>query len=227
MTFLRKTPWDKRNFNIETYELTSSSKEALAETEELEGHFTLKADPKSDIKPIVEHGFYYVDTLLKPVCTSKQLNLFTNERAHLSTSYSADDIDDIARSVFQNGRFHRDFNIANNLADLRYQNWVRDLRKQELLFALYWDNDLAGFYGYKDNQVLLLGIKEAFRGKGLAKLLASQGCDEQFKIGHDLLKTSISAANAPSLNVFNSLGFRLSGAVDIYHKLNGPQVGVV
>ncbi|MUV36480.1 hypothetical protein JNUCC1_00282 [Lentibacillus sp. JNUCC-1] len=223
MTLLRKTPWDKRNFNIETYELSNSSPEALQETDELEGHFTLKMDPKEKNKDILEHGFYYVDTLLEPVCKEEQLNLFTNERAHLSASYPADEIDEIARSVFDFGRFHRDFNIPDTLADLRYLNWVRDLKEENLLFGLYWDDELAGFYGYKDNQVLLLGIKEAFRGKGLAKLFTSQACDAQFKLGHNRLKTSISASNAPSLNVFYSLGFRLAGAVDVYHKLNGPR----
>lgn len=120
------------------------------------------------------------------------------------------------------GRFHRDFNIPTSMADLRYRNWVKDLQEKDLIFALYYRGDLAGFYAYENDKVLLLGIKKAYRNKGLAKAFTSLGCHEQFNLGYNQLKTSISAANLTSLNLFYALGFRLAGCVDVYHKLNGP-----
>src|SRR5699024_1417363 len=126
--------------------------------------------------------------------------------------------------VFDHGRFHRDFNIPSSLADLRYRNWVKDLQEKDLIFALYYRDDLAGFYAYENDKVLLLGIKKEYRQQGLAKAFTSQGCLEQFKLtNHKQLKTSISAANAPSLNLFYALGFKLVGSVDVYHKLNGSK----
>nr|GGG68096.1 hypothetical protein GCM10011398_09920 [Virgibacillus oceani] len=222
MTYLRPTPWDKRNFNINTYEVTSSGEDALQETDKHEGHFTLKVNPLENPKELLAHGFYYMDTLIEPVCKKENLRYFEHENTFISQEYNAQEVFDIAEEAFMHGRFHRDFHIASSLADLRYLNWVKDLHEKEQLFGLYFENRLAGFYAFEDDKVLLLGIKEQFRNKGLAKTFTSQGCKEQFKLGNQKLRTSISAANVASLNLFYSLGFKLTNTIDVYHKLTGP-----
>ncbi|SFE22211.1 Acetyltransferase (GNAT) family protein [Lentibacillus persicus] len=221
MTHLRETPWDKRNFNINTYEVLTTDDEALQETDQNEGHYTLKVRPLENPKPLLDHGFYYVDTLIEPVCKKDNLTRFSAEHASLSKAYDPEEILKIASEVFVHGRFHRDFNIPNSLADKRYMNWVNDLINDEKIIALNYDNDTAGFYGLDGDKVLLLGMREEYRSRGLAKAFTSMACSEQLKSGYDELRTSISAANVASLNLFYALGFRLKNTVDVYHKLNG------
>ncbi|MFD1037581.1 N-acetyltransferase [Virgibacillus byunsanensis] len=218
--YIKETPWDRRNFNINTYELTSTTDEALKSSDKHPGHYTLKVDPLESPKKLLRHGFYYVDTLIEPVCTKEKLNLFSNEDTLISKEYNSKDINEIAEEVFTHGRFHRDFNIPSSMADLRYRNWVKDLQANDQICALYYKGGLAGFYAYENDKVLLLGIKKEYQNKGLAKAFTSQGCYTQLKLGHDQLRTSISAANVTSLNLFYALGFRLSHTIDVYHKLN-------
>ncbi|WP_237049316.1 GNAT family N-acetyltransferase [Lentibacillus amyloliquefaciens] len=221
MTHLRETPWDKRNFNINTYEMLTTDEEALKETEQHEGHYTIKISPLENTKPLLDHGFYYVDTLIEPVCKKDNLTLFHEDHTSLSTNYNPDEILEIAEEVFTHGRFHRDFNIPDSMADTRYMNWVNDLIESGKIIALNYDNDTAGFYGFESDKVLLLGMREEYRSRGLAKAFTSMACKEQLKSGYDELYTSISAANVASLNLFYALGFRLKNTVDVYHKLNG------
>ncbi|MGY0692056.1 GNAT family N-acetyltransferase [Virgibacillus sp. FSP13] len=220
---LRPTPWDKRNFSINTYEVMSLTEEALSETDQQEGHYTVKIDSLQSPEKLLNHGFYYMDTLIEPVCKHEKFMPFDRDGTSISKDYQAQDVFDIAGGAFVHGRFHRDFNIPSPLADLRYINWVKDLHEKEQIFGLFYEQELAGFYGYEDDKVLLLGIKKDFRNKGLAKAFTSKGCQEQFNLGHDTLRTSISAANVASLNLFYSLGFRLKHTVDVYHKLNGTK----
>ncbi|MEC5423043.1 N-acetyltransferase [Virgibacillus sp. C22-A2] len=227
-TILKPTPWDKRNFHVNTYELTTITDEALEQTNAIEGHFTLKVDPYENTEKLSKYGFYYVDTLIEPVCKKENLHLFKTEGISLSRDYDRKKIIQIAEKAFTNGRFHRDFNIPNFMADRRYMNWVHDLIEKDLILALHYEEELAGFYAYENDKVLLLGIEEKFRSRGLTKSFTSHGVQEQFRVSnHDELITSISPANLPSLNLFISIGFKLKNTVDVYHKLNGSlPVGV-
>ncbi len=222
-SYLNPTPWDKRTFKIDTYQLTDSVDKALEETNNTQGHFTLKIDPLTNPKNIIESGFYYMDSLTEPVCKKEDFQFFENDKIELSQDYQKSEILQIARDTFIHGRFHRDFNVPNALADTRYMRWVEDLMEEKNLYSLLYDGELAGFYGFDEDKVLLLGIKKEFQGRGLAKPFTSMGCKKQFEQGYSSLYTSISAANVASLNLFYSLGFKLKKTLDVYHKLNGPQ----
>lgn len=221
-SYLKATPWDKRTFKIDTYELTDSSIKALEATDNLNGHFTLKVDPLENPKNIINSGFYYMDSLIEPVCKLDNLQVFEDNKVSLSQDYQKKEILDIAKDTFIHGRFHRDFNVDNALADIRYMRWVEDLMTENNLYSLLYDGELAGFYGFDRDKVLLLGIKKEFQGKRLAKPFTSMGCKKQLEQGYSTLYTSISAANVASLNLFYSLGFKLTKTLDVYHKLNGP-----
>lgn len=221
-SYLKATPWDKRTFKIDTYELMDSDKKALNETTNVNGHFTLKVDPLENPKDILNSGFYYMDSLIEPVCKKNDFKIFDNKKISLSQNYQKSEILQIAKETFIHGRFHRDFNVPNSLADIRYMRWVDDLINENNLYALIYDGKLAGFYGFDQDKVLLLGIKKDFQGMGLAKPFTSMGCKKQFEQGYSSLYTSISAANVASLNLFYSLGFKSKKTLDVYHKLNGP-----
>lgn len=219
--YLKKTPWDKRNFNIETYEVVSEEIAALKETEIRKGHFTLKADPLSPKGLLEAYGFYYVDTLLQPECKAAELKSFEKEEITINTEGDLDSILTIAEEAFAHGRFHRDQNVPSPLADVRYVRWLKDLFHQDQVYFLYYQKELAGFIGYEGNKILLMGVRETFRGAGLSKPFLYSACRQIISEGHDKLATSISAINQSSLNLFYALGFKVRGAVDVYHKLNG------
>lgn len=220
--YIKPTPWDKRTFHIETYELTDATEEALQETASKEGHFTLKVDPYHNPENIIKHGFYYMDTLTEPICKKENLHTFERAGTAISQDYDPKEILQIAEETFMYGRFHLDFNIPNSLADKRYMRWVEDLIEANNVFSLLYEGETAGFYAFDKDKVLLLGIKKEFQGKGLTKSFASKGSAQQFNLGYSELYTSISPANVASLNLFISLGFKLRKTVDVYHKLNGP-----
>lgn len=224
---LKETPWDRRNFNIDTYQLTAATEDALQETVDKPGHFTLKVNPLNSPEILVKYGFYYMDTLIEPVCKKEDLRVFVREGISIATNYEPNEIIQIANEAFMHGRFHRDFNIPNSQADKRYVNWVNDLMEANQVFALLYEGQTAGFFAFEDDKVLLMGMKASFRSKGLAKAFVSQACLEQLKFGLEQLTTSISAANVASLNLFYALGFKLKNTVDVYHKMNHPsKVGI-
>ncbi|MCP3027893.1 GNAT family N-acetyltransferase [Halobacillus sp. A5] len=226
LDYLRPTPWDVRNFHIDTFEVMSLEEEALLETDEREGHYTIKIEPFDNPKRLLEHGFYYVDTLIEPVCERNKLNMFDQEGTMVSTGYDRASILTIAEETFAHGRFHRDFNIPNEQADQRYMNWVSDLIDKEQIYALKFNEEIAGFYGFEKENVLLLGMSKNYRHKGLAKAFTSQACRKHMEDSMlTELRTSVSAANVASLNLFHTLGFRLESAKDIYHKLNRRSSG--
>lgn len=220
--YLEPTPWDQRNFSINTYQLTSGIEAALKQASETEGHFTVKVTPEENTENLQKYGFYYVDTLIEPVCRRDQLQHVEQKDIRFTREYDREEILSIAGEAFSGGRFHRDYNIPDYMADRRYRNWVNDLVEKDLILALVLDERTVGFFAYQDDKILLLAMHADFRGKGLSRAFTSQCVAEQFRVtGHDTLRTSISPANPASLNVFISIGFRLNGAVDVYHKLSG------
>lgn len=219
--YLKETPWDQRTFKINTYEVVSEAEEALRETENRIGHYTLKADPFSPKGLLETYGFYYVDTLLQPECKAEDLREFENEGFTTKKEGDLESIKYMAKEVFVHGRFHRDKNVPAHLADLRYARWLEDLYRKNQVYFLYYQEQLAGFLGFEGNKILLLGMGEKFQGRGLSKPFLYSACRQLCSEGYDKLITSVSSINQASLNLFYSAGFKVKGSVDVYHKLNG------
>lgn len=217
---IRETPWDKPALGMDTYELLELSEEAMQKSEELAGHFTIKVDPLDSKKLLHEYGFYYTDTLITPTCTKEQFNPYSDEKAHITKEVSREDIIGVSRGAYRHGRFHRDFMLDKKSADLRYDRWLGQLYDEGNVWGLIYEGELAGFFAYSDNQVLLQAFKPEFQGRGLSKYFWSPAVDLLFEQGYTKVATSISAANLAMLNLVVSLGFRFTDAVDVYQKLN-------
>jgi len=217
---LVKTPWDSKVFGFDTYEVQAISRKSLEKAARLKGHFTVKLDPSRPNKLLRKYGFYYCDTLVKPFCTERQFKFFKNKKAALDRTADVDDLVAISHGAFH-GRFHRDFNIKKPLADLRYDNWLRELYKKHGAFGLMYGNKLAGFFAFSGNTICLHALGKKYRGKGLAKYLWSVALRELFNMGHRELVSSISTFNVPVLNLYSSLGFRFREPLDIYHRFTG------
>ena len=78
---------------------------------------------------------------------------------------------------------------------------------------------LAGFIAYSGNNLVLHAVAERHRAQGRAKYWWSAMCGELLALGHEEVKSSISADNLAVLNLYVSLGFSFSHPQDIYHRM--------
>lgn len=216
---IKPTPWDTAAFGIPTWELPEYSAAALRQATQTAGHHTIKVDPLADKRLLREYGFYYCDTLLEPYCAAAQLRKLQHPDASIAKQVHAQQALTICHGAFAHGRFHRDFNLDKTRADLRYDNWLKQLLDAGQVYGLYWQGDLAGFIAHNGNNLVLHALAEAYRGKGLAKHWWSAVCVELLAEGHAEVKSSISAANLAVLNLYASLGFRFRNPLDVYHRL--------
>jgi len=216
---IRPTPWDAAAFGMPTWELTEYSETALRRAAQTAGHYTVKVDPLADKRLLHEYGFYYCDTLIEPHCTATRLRAVRHPEAIISKDIDVEHALAICHGAFAHGRFHRDFNLPKAAADLRYDNWLKQLIEAQRVYGLYWQGELAGFIGHSDNNLVLHALAEKFRGKGWSKYWWSAVCSELLETGHQEVKSSISAANLAVFNLYASLGFVFSHPQDIYHRL--------
>lgn len=219
-TLVKDTPWDAAVFGIYTGELIEYSEMALRAAVARPGHYTLKIDPLADSRLLHEYGFYYCDTLIEPWCgVADWLPSASHSEATITREAQLSELLAICHGSFVHGRFHRDFNLPRADANLRYDNWLRQLYERQCVYGLLWNNKLVGFIAYSENSLVLHALAGTHRGRGLAKYWWCAVCTELFAAGHAEIKSSISAANVAVLNLYASLGFRFRKPLDVYHRL--------
>ncbi|MDD5180609.1 MAG: GNAT family N-acetyltransferase [Gallionellaceae bacterium] len=216
---LTSTPWDTAAFGLATYELADASAASLHQAVQTPGHHSVRVDPLASKQLLHEYGFYYCDTLIEPYCAAAKLKVPTHPDISIGKHVDWQELLRICHGAFLHGRFHRDFNLDQAHADLRYDNWLRQLCGQQHVYGLFWRNELAGFIAYSGNSLVLHAVDEACRGKGLSKYWWGAVCAELFAAGCAEVKSSISASNMAALNLYVSLGFSFRNPVDIYHRL--------
>lgn len=219
MSMINDTPWDTAAFGLHTAEITEYSEAALRQATQTPGHYTIKVDPLADKRLLHDYGFYYCDTLIEPNCAAGKLREFAHPDAVISKEADLPALLAICHGAFAHGRFHRDFNLDKARADLRYDNWLRQLYEKDALYGLFWRDELAGFIAYAGNSLVLHAVAESHRGKGRAKYWWSAVCAELMAAGHPEVKSSISAANLAVLNLYASLGCSFRHPLDVYHCL--------
>jgi L-amino acid N-acyltransferase YncA len=202
-----------------TWELLEYSEAALQQAEQTTGHHTIKVNPLADKRLLQNYGFYYCDTLIEPHCNAKRLRQTRHSDATISKEVDVERALAISHGAFAYGRFHRDFNLSKVAADLRYDNWLKQLLEAKQVYGLYWQGTLAGFIGHNANNLVLHAVTQQQRGKGLSKYWWSEVCAELLEAGYDEVKSSISAGNLAVLNLYASLGFSFSHPQDVYHRM--------
>ena len=215
---IKPTPWDTAAFGMPTWELTEYSEAALQQAAQTAGHHTIRVDPLADKRLLHENHFYYCDTLIEPRCNVARLRQVQHPDATISKDIDAELVMAICHGAFTHGRFHRDFNLSKAAADLRYDNWLKQLLEARQVYGLYWQGRLAGFIGYSADSLVLHALAEQQRGKGRAKFWWSAVCRELLA-DYEEVHSSISAANLAVLNLYASLGFSFNNPKDIYHRL--------
>lgn len=216
---IKATPWDTAAFGIPTWELLEYSAAALQQAAQTAGHHTLKVDPLADKRLLHEYEFYYCDTLIEPYCNAARLRVAQHPDATISKEIETEQVLAICHGAFSHGRFHRDFNLSKAAADLRYDNWLKQLLDAQHVYGLYWQGVFAGFIGYSGNSLVLHALAEKYRGKGLSKYWWSAVCSELLENGNEKVKSSISVSNLAVLKLYASLDFSFNNSQDVYHRL--------
>jgi hypothetical protein len=219
MPLIKPTPWDTAAFGMPTWELSEYSEKALQQAAQTVGHHTLKVDPLADKRLLHEYGFYYCDTLIEPYCNATRLRAVQHPEATVSKEIDEGQALSICHGAFGYGRFHRDFNLPKGAADLRYDNWLKQLLEAQQVYGLYWQGILAGFIGYSANSLVLHAVAAPYRNKGWSKYWWSAVCGELLSSGHEEVKSSISASNLTVLNLYVSVGFSFNNSQDVYQHL--------
>lgn len=203
-----------------SFELTEYSEAALAAASRTPGHYTLKVAPLADKALLHAYGFYYCDTLLATTGTAARLPVLAfRPDLRVSNKVDPEAVLAICHGAFSHGRFHRDFLLPRERADLRYDNWLRQLIDAGEVHGLFRDDELGGFIGAKAENLVLHAIAPSMRGQGLAKYWWHQLIGELFAAGHPVVKSSISASNVAVVNLYASLGFSFHEPQDIYHRI--------
>jgi GNAT superfamily N-acetyltransferase len=224
MCGLIETPWDKRAFKFDTYEITKANGETFKKVEQLPGHFTVRVPPLQSKQALHNFGFYYCDTLIEPFCTVATFTPVFQDGIRVIEGLDVEPAQKMCQGVFSYDRYHRDFHIPRDAADRRYAYWIQDIAASGTLYGLWIDNKLAGFFACQNNKILLHAITTEYQGKGLAKYFWSEACQTMFNEGYEELESSISATNMPVVNLYRSLGFSFRNPMDIYHKFNPPRI---
>ena len=183
------------------------------------GHHTCKVNPLVDKRLLHVSGFYYCDTLIEPHCNAARLREVLHPDATVSEELDTVQALAICHGAFNHGRFHRDYNLIKEAADLRYDNWLKQLLEAQQVYGLYWQGTLAGFIAYNGNNLVLHAVAEKYRGKGLSKYWWSEVCARLLATGHGEVKSSVSASNLAVLNLYASIGFSFDRPLDVYHRV--------
>lgn len=217
---IKATPWDSAAFGMPTFELTEYSEAALAEAARTPGHYTVKVEPLADKALLHAHGFYYCDTLLATAGSVARLTaLDAPPGLRVAKTVDTEAVLAICHGAFSHGRFHRDFMLSPAHADLRYDNWLRQLLDAGSVYGLFREQELGGFIGVSANSLVLHAIAPSMRGQGLAKYWWHAVIEELFAAGHATVTSSISASNVAVVNLYASLGFSFQHPQDIYHRI--------
>jgi L-amino acid N-acyltransferase YncA len=215
---IERVPWDSAALGCEAYELSSAAPGTLAQAR-APGHYTVRVDPLADKGILHENGFYYCDTLIEPFCAAREFKLQPHPAASVSRDADLEPLLAICHGAFEQGRFHRDFNVERARADLRYENWLRTLHAAGKVYGLLWEDELAGFIAHEGGKLVLHALGAKHRGRGLARHLWSAVCADLARQGAPELTSSISVTNLAALNLYVSLEFRFRNPVDVYHRV--------
>jgi GNAT superfamily N-acetyltransferase len=216
---IEPTPWDARALGVEAFEVKRVTPESMALVAARPGHYTAKVDPLSDKRLLEQSGFYYCDTLIEPECARGDFVAHRREGIAVSNDVPLARLGALCHGAFAHDRFHRDFNVSPAAADLRYDNWLAQMHAEGQVYGITSDGRLAAFIALVGERMVLHAVARAEQGRGLSKYLWSAACEHFFEArGLSRLESSISAANLAAVNLYASLGFRFTKAVDVYHR---------
>lgn len=178
-----------------------------------------------DLELLQRVGFHVVETTFSPVFRGKLgATKHSDFAVRPSRRDELENIMGVAREAFTVSRFHNDPRIPDEMADLRFENWVKNAASsdsQELLSIVNTSNELVAFFISETSNGEaywhLTAIATAFRGRGLAIEVWQSVMRVQSELGVQCFRTTISGANMAVVNLYPRLGFRLENPQTSLH----------
>jgi len=223
-------------------------KEEINQNSQLYGKIFIQAfvsfDDYKIIPDLNAFGFYYVETRVTPyfllekdriskLLCSVSPKLLSNKlicddieffEADKSDSNIQTAIKKIAVEAFTKDRFHLDPMCRNDLANLRFVNWLDDIISdvETSIYVVSIKGKVGGFLAIKNDRMLLIAIGNKYRNNGLGRFLWSSVIRELFVKGIKIVETTVSTSNTESLNLHASLGFKFKRPIFIFHYWSNP-----
>lgn len=191
------------------------------------------------IHALEKNGFLLVDTLLDFIWDSKKRlinNEFKTDEYIIVEEASPSDeeaLKKIAYKAFSKhfGRYHSDPFIPKELANRVYQEWISSSFKgyADYIFIARVNGEIAGYSIWKKSSKLekecslsighysIAGVDEAFRGKGIFKILTMAGM-RALMTEVELIEGPTHINNYPVQKGYVSLGWYIGDARHSFHK---------
>ncbi len=236
---IRKDEWFSALFGYPVFSMNARSvrnsesrTEMIAEHARLQDRaFYFTKVPVADVETVrglAGAGFYAVDVHVNLCCEIGQAS--TSQPAlHEIREPSGSEWDavlDIAGSTFRFSRFHLDPLIPDTLANLIKRSWMESYRSgargEKVLIALA-HGEPAGFLAVHKSQgndssihrIDLIGVKRGMERQGVGRALTAFFMQEFGRASR--LEVGTQAANAPSIRLYEGLGFRWDHASYVLH----------
>ncbi|MGK5091730.1 GNAT family N-acetyltransferase [Deltaproteobacteria bacterium TL4] len=184
----------------------------------------VKVDDLKSVALLEKWGFHLVDTnilLSKNLLSSTATQVFSGVR--FTQPEDEEETVEVAQTSFVFSRFHLDPLVSNQTADHLKAEWVRNFyqgnRGEQLIVAIV-NHHVAGFllllHPSSTTWVIdLIAVSPDHQRQGMAQNMisfAEQNCSDigVFKVGTQM-------ANIPSLNLYQTLGFKMENAHYVFH----------
>jgi ribosomal protein S18 acetylase RimI-like enzyme len=240
--FVSTVPWDSKLFNVNICSLSDIQYRDRAQLLD----FLLAVDNRATslaaellitrvkqselflINALEDNGFRYIESNYRPYLSL--INATFPSSVGLSISKCSHDeviaLSEEVGDMFKFGRYHQDYRISNELADLRYRNWLKNAVKidsQTVYKCSEHTGETVSFFVLEklaDKEVFLslVGMMERFRGKGLAKSVWRAMLAFLQTRGYIKVSTSISSHNLAVFNLYVALGFTFPDPGLTFHK---------
>ena len=201
---------------------------ALARRLSTEALFVTAKIPTSEtvfVHDLEDMGFRIVDTAL--TFRSDRLVKTPSSAVRFSNQGDRDRVVEIARSAFKYSRFHLDPGIPASLANRIKAEWAGNFftgQRGDAMITIEADGQVAGFVllldGAGDDVIVdLIAVDPVFGRRGFARAMiefaSNHGIGDGSKRVNILVGTQ--AANTPSVNLYETVGFRLAASKFVLH----------
>lgn len=155
---------------------------------------------------------------------------FELSRVRFSVASDVGSVAAIAESAFRYSRFHMDAAIPNTLADKVKRAWAENYfsgKRGDAMIVAEADGQVAGFLQLLRGQngavvIDLVAVHPSAARRGLAREMIGLAATQGIGAGApERLSVGTQACNVASVDLYESMGFRLAGAQHVLH-FHGP-----
>ena len=187
---------------------------------------TADAADISKISFIQSLGFRYIDTTISLRYKNVQKLEFPSSDFEVlpADESTLEGIVEICGISFSSGRYYADIRFPKQLADKRYQDWVRRSFSQESsqeLFVTKVNEKVCGFMILEakgtEGWLHLAAVLPKWQGKHMGLAVYSSSLIYLQKQGVDLVHAKVSASNVPVFNLHTRLGAKVFNSDILFH----------